>query len=228
MPEIIAGNDGSDQATAIQEEAQKVADARAALADEALGDQQAQPQTEGDPDIQGILNKYQSPEELARAYQNMQREYTRMKQGLPPQEQQQNGNEQKADTARQERAETIARSILEQAGGQEQYGKLARWAVDNLPEERQQRYNAALASGNVDAVLTELKGLQYDYMMANGYEPRLAGGRASAVPEVQPFKSVAEVTQAMSDPRYSGPMADPSYIAEVENRLRYSQVLNPR
>ena len=63
-----------------------------------------------------------------------------------------------------------------------------------------------------------LKSIQYDHLMSNGYEPKLTGGSAPAM-EVRGFQSEAQVVQAMNDPRYSGPNADPAYIREVEQKM---------
>lgn len=216
MPEAVTGQH-IDNSAAQQAEDQRVAEARAELADE----QGIAPEAEGEQQSELILGKYKSPEELAKAYQALQAEYTRVKQGLPPDKAQQQSDEQA-------KVQEVANAIIQQAGGQDQYAKLARWAVDNLPQDRQERYNKALESRDVEKVLIELKGIQYDYLMANGYEPRLAGGRTNRTPDVQPFTSDQEVVAAMSDPRYSGPQADPTYIREVEARLRASTVFPVR
>ena len=51
------------------------------------------------------------------------------------------------------------------------------WASQNLDEARANAFNEALDSGS-GAILAQLKGIQYDHMMATGYEPKLTGGRA--------------------------------------------------
>ena len=108
--------------------------------------------------------------------------------------------------------------MLEQAGGEAEYQRLSTWAVNNLPPERTEAYNAALASGDQAAIINSLKGLQYDYMMQNGYEPKLTGGRAPAN-EVRGYTSRYQVTEAMADPRYE---KDAGYRQEVERRIAAS------
>ena len=49
-------------------------------------------------------------------------------------------------------------------------------------------YNEAIGQGQ-GSNLTAVKGLQYDYMMSTGYEPRLTGGRAAPQAEVKGFTS---------------------------------------
>ena len=88
-------------------------------------------------------------------------------------------------------------------------------------------FNNALNSGDEGAILNQLKGLQYDFMMTNGYEPKLSGGRAPSS-EVKGFTSEAQVVEAMNDPRYSGTNPDPAYIREVERRIAVSNVFQSR
>lgn len=109
----------------------------------------------------------------------------------------------------------LQQSIYDQAGGQAEYQRLASWAGQNLDPSRTDAYNAALATGDQGQILNALKGLQYDYMMRNGYEPKLTGGRAPTM-QVQGFKSRYEIQQAMSDPRYAN---DSEFRADVERRV---------
>ena len=179
-----------------------------------------------------ILGKYQSTEDLARAYQNLPREYSRVKNGQAPNDpapEQQEAEDYYEDDDDSEdgsdqggidpaTATAIRASVLEQAGGEAEYQRLSAWAVNNLPAERTEAYNAALAAGDQAAIINSLKGLQYDYMMQNGYEPRLTGGRAPAN-EVRGYTSRYQVTEAMADPRYE---KDSGYRQEVERRIAAS------
>lgn len=219
------GQSGSPaEQSAAAEESAKVEAARAELYDEQVGSQ-----NQGD---ELILGKYQSTEDLAQAYLNLQREYSRVKNGqLPsdPAPEQQDAADYSGDDDDSEdgpdqggidaaTASAIRTSVLEQAGGEAEYQRLSTWAVNNLPPERTEAYNAALASGDQAAIINSLKGLQYDYMMQNGYEPKLTGGRAPAN-EVRGFSSRYQVTEAMADPRYE---KDAGYRQEVERRIAAS------
>ena len=217
MPEVNfteAPGGSPAEVAADQAEAAKVDAARAELVEE-------QQQAEG-----LILGKYQTTEDLASAYQNLQREYSALKNGssdqvpsepaaesaepvdAPAHEADQGGLDPAAVAALQQ-------SIYDQAGGQAEYQRLASWAGQNLDPSRTDAYNAALATGDQGQILNALKGLQYDYMMRNGYEPKLTGGRAPTM-QVQGFKSRYEIQQAMSDPRYAN---DSEYRGEVERRV---------
>ena len=123
----------------------------------------------------------------------------------------------------------VAQAVFQQTGGEAKYQALASWAAKNLGDEQLDSFNYVLNTGSVSDVVTAVKGLQFDYMMATGYEPRLSGGRAPATDGPKAFESEAQVVAAMSDPRYqSGPQQDPAYIKEVETRLRASNVFSSR
>jgi len=230
MPEVQTGMDSSPaEVSAVAEESAKVEAARAELYDEAAESSGL------------ILGKYQSVDDLASAYQSLQAEYSRLKGGVPQQQQQLNdqeaaevedGDDEEEEQESQprvttEQAQQIRSRIMEQAGGEQQYQRIAGWASQNLPEERLTAFNSALNSGDEGAILNQLKGLQYDFMMTNGYEPKLSGGRAPSS-EIKGFTSEAQVVEAMNDPRYSGGNPDPAYIREVERRLAVSNVFQAR
>lgn len=232
MPEIITGQDGSAVAEAAAVESAKVETARAELYDEATGSESGVADSG-----ELILGKYRSTEDLAAAYQSLQAEYSRLTGGQqqaqseaeePPQaDTQGEAVESQAKPLDASAIEALTAVVMEQVGGEAEYRRLATWAAANLPPDRTNAYNAALESGDTAAVLNSLKGLQYDYMMKNGYEPRLAGGRAPSN-EVRGFQSEAQVVEAMKDPRYSGDNPDPAYIKEVERRIAVSNVFQSR
>ena len=230
MPEVQMGMDSSpSEVAAVAEESAKVEAARAELYDEATG------ASEGEL----ILGKYQSVDDLANAYQSLQAEYSRLKGGAVQQEEQpaaeveqeeyddEDEEEESQPRITTERAQQIRERIMEQAGGDQQYQRIAGWASQNLPEERLTAFNNALNSGDEGAILNQLKGLQYDFMMSNGYEPKLSGGRSPSS-EIKGFSSEAQVVEAMNDPRYSGSNPDPAYIREVERRIAVSNVFQAR
>ena len=233
MPEIITGQDATSQYEAAggAEEQARVDTARAELYDEAAGSEQ-----ESGGEL--ILGRYETVDDLASAYQNLQREYQRLKGGQPQAEEDgepegdegytdEGEDEPAGETMAPEQIERIKGAIFQQTGGEAEYQRLAAWAAKNLPPERTNVYNRALSTGDEATIVTALKGLQYDYMMQNGYEPRLTGGRAPSN-QVKGFESEAQVIAAMKDPRYSGDNPDPAYIREVEQRVAVSNVFQSR
>ena len=114
--------------------------------------------------------------------------------------------------------------MFKQAGGQEKLQSLLGWASQNLGQDRIDAFNQSLEGADLGTILAQVKGIQYDYMMATGYEPKLTGGRAPTN-DVRGFASEAQVIAAMQDPRYGN---DPAYIKEVEQRIAVSNVFNQR
>lgn len=238
MAEVQTGQDGAYEASAVAEESAKVDAARADLVDEAT---QSAPPQEGEL----ILGKYKSVDDLASAYQSLQSEYTKLKgsestpapapdavsekpQVAPPQDRPEESTpDADAPKVTVQDAERIRGRMMEQIGGEEKYQAVAGWASQNLPQERLAAFNNALKQGDEAQIVNQLKGLQYDYMMATGYEPRLTGGRAPSN-SVQGFSSESQVVEAMKDPRYSGTNPDPAYVKEIEQRIAASNVFTPR
>ena len=229
MPVIETGQDNTADQGAIDEQA-KVDAARAELYDEANPGQGAE-EEEGE-DL--ILGKYKSQEDLVEAYKNLQRENERLRSDDDDDddddsteseyESDDEDDDDEDDDLSPEEAERIRGSIFKQAGGEEKYQALLGWASQNLDRGRIDAFNDALESADEGAIINQLKGVQYDYMMATGYEPKLTGGRAPTN-DVRGFASEAQVIAAMQDPRYGN---DPAYIKEVEQRIAVSNVFNQR
>lgn len=226
MPVIEAGQDNTADQGAIDEQA-KVDAARAELYDEATGGQPPEQQEEGE-DL--ILGKYKSQEDLVEAYKNLQRENARLRDG--DEEESEAGYESDDDDddddeespISEEEGMRIRDNVFKQAGGQEKLQALLGWASQNLDQSRIETFNSTLGTGDESAIMAQVKGIQYDYMMATGYEPKLTGGRAPTN-DVRGFASEAQVIAAMQDPRYGN---DPAYIKEVEQRIAVSNVFNQR
>lgn len=228
MPEVQTGQDGSFTVQEDSIELSKVQAAERELAEEAEG---------SSPDL--ILGKYETTEDLAKAYQSLQSEFSKFKasQGAgetEPAAEAENTSQpdQPAQETRQEQAPSktpeqtaqVEQALLQHLGGMEKYQQLAQWASSKFDDAAKQAYNEAVNSGDVNRAMTAVKSLQFDYMMDQGVEQKLASGRPAA-PVEKGFASEAQVVAAMSDPRYSqGPDHDPAYVAEVERKLSISNV----
>jgi hypothetical protein len=117
-------------------------------------------------------------------------------------------------------ADQQSASVKSMVGGTEAYDSMSEWASNNLSETEKQAYNTAVNSKDLEAVKLAVVGLKARYAQATGSEPKLVEGKASPSGE-QGFSSWAQVTQAMSDPRYA---KDPAYQAEVKNKLANSKI----
>ena len=117
-------------------------------------------------------------------------------------------------------ADQQSATVKNLVGGTEAYDSMSEWAGQNLTETEKQAYNTAVNSKDLEAVKLAVVGLKARYAQATGSEPQLVEGKASPSGE-QGFASWAQVTQAMSDPRYA---KDPAYQAEVKNKLANSKI----
>lgn len=221
---ISAGGDGSFDAdqTALAEEAAKIEAAQSELVDERAGEAG-----------ELIMGKYGSQEELIAAFKSLQGEYSKLKGGTPepevepeapsPSEEVRQPEAEQQPEVTPEKAQEVVKAIFQQAGGEAKYQAMAAWAAKELDDQTVLAFNDAINSGDTNRALSAVKSLQYDYMTATGYEPRLIGGRAPTTETVKGFQSEAQVVAAMSDPRYqNGPHQDPAYVKEVEQRLAAS------
>lgn len=106
-------------------------------------------------------------------------------------------------------------------GGEEEYGAMVRWAQANLSQGEIDSFNASLDTRDPDQAMFAIKGLASQYRSDVGKAPKLVTGDTSGN-SAGAFQSLAELTQAMADPRYS---KDPAYRQAVSEKLRRSKVL---
>ena len=116
--------------------------------------------------------------------------------------------------------EVDAEGIKESVGGDESYGQMVSWAMENLPAEDIQAFNKLTDTGDGPAIKLAVQGIYSQYNNAMGIEPNLVTGRASQSGPT-PYRSSAEVKAAMSDPRYG---KDVTYTESVYSRLENSDV----
>ena len=119
-------------------------------------------------------------------------------------------------------ADTQTADIQSVAGGQQQYGELIDWAGKNLSEGEQTAFNDLTQTGTTDQIKMAVQGLMTKAGMTNQPQAQqtMLQGDVSNV-SVEQFNSVAQVTDAMNDPRYE---KDPVYRKEVERKLANSSV----
>ena len=108
--------------------------------------------------------------------------------------------------------------ILSSVGGKEAYGEMVSWAANNLPAEEVASYNQVTNSGNVAAIKFAVEALSNRYKAAEGYEAPLVTGKRGT-PKETGYRSHAELSRAIADPRYR---TDPAFRADVEAKLSRS------
>lgn len=123
-------------------------------------------------------------------------------------------------------AAQLRSTLSEVAGGDDALKSVYDWAATNMSADEVAAYNATVESGNVLASKLSLAGIVARFTAANGQEPALLKDTAAAsAGGVAPFKSNAQITEAMSDPRYK---SDPAYRASVAARLDVTDMRFPR
>ena len=110
-------------------------------------------------------------------------------------------------------------AVFSEVGGEQAYDEMITWAADNLKEAEIAAYDKAVNSGDMNQITLAVKGLKARFAAAEGIEPTVNLG-GSAPSDGSTFKSWAQVTKAMNDPRYG---KDPAYMAEVESKLARSK-----
>ena len=110
--------------------------------------------------------------------------------------------------------------IQQIAGGEQGYEQMRSWANENLSKDEIVAFDNLTATGSAPAIKLAVQGLYSQYSNAMGIEPDLVSGRPSSN-GLAPYRSAAEVTAAMSDPRYG---KDMTYTGTVQEKLRESDV----
>ena len=116
--------------------------------------------------------------------------------------------------------EVDAQGIRDSVGGDDSYGQMVSWAMENLPAEEVNAFNKLTDTGDGPAIKLAVQGIYSQYNNAMGVEPDLYSGR-TANAGVTPFRTTAEVVTAMGDPRWE---KDAAYTDNVKARLAGSNV----
>ena len=199
-----------------------------------------------------LPEKFKNAEDLAKAYNSLEKEYSSRQQEAKPEEVQQKGLEKfytefaekgslsensYTELAKQGLDKTLVDSYIEGqklvadtqtkqvqdvAGGKERYSELVEWAGKNLSEAEQKVFNDMVDSGDVETAKFAVQGLM---SKANvNFNPNQPDlfEGTSDIISADAFTSVSQVTDAMNDPRYE---KDPSFRKEVENKIARSKVI---
>ena len=117
-------------------------------------------------------------------------------------------------------AEQTIQEIHNNVGGEDNYNLMMEWATGNLQPWEIDSFNSQIENLDANSHLAIL-GMYARYQNSEGIPPTLMSGDASD--GISPrYESLAELTSAMSDPKYA---SDPAYRARVAQRLTHSAVL---
>jgi len=191
---------------------------------------------------QWLPEKFQNPEDLAKAYSELEKKFSGAApgsfDGLSKYSEEFNTNGDLSDESikaisamgipeqivrayvdgQKSVVESNVSAVFNLAGGQEQYQELIDWAGSNIPDDEIDAFNNVIESGNMNTIRMAVQGLRARYSQANGQTGKLIQGETRG-PSGGAFRSVAEIVEAMKDPRYS---KDPAYRADVEQRVALS------
>jgi hypothetical protein len=107
-------------------------------------------------------------------------------------------------------------TLMQEAGGKENYDAMSEWAATALTDQEQEVYNNTVESGDVNAATMAIRGLYARFQSDGGTPVSLVQGDTSGTAGALPFSSSKEMTIAMQDPRYS---YDNKYREQVSQRL---------
>tara|TARA_B100000900_G_scaffold297261_1_gene255786 strand:- start:2283 stop:3032 length:750 start_codon:yes stop_codon:yes gene_type:complete len=121
-------------------------------------------------------------------------------------------------------AETAIKDVYQSVGGEDNYNNMLNWATNNLSDQEIDVFND-LVAGSPQEVQMAVAGLYARYSQqapTQPTQPLMQGEPSSDLASGSTFQSRAQITEAMSDPRYK---KDPAYRNEVYRRLQNSKAL---
>ena len=113
--------------------------------------------------------------------------------------------------------------IQQEVGGADSYNNMVNWASENLAEAEVNAFNNTMENGNGDDAILAAKGMAARYQATQSpktHEPSLIQG--DAAPSRDNFRSTAEVVNAINDKRYQ---EDSAYRKDVEEKIKRSDVM---
>ena len=118
-------------------------------------------------------------------------------------------------------AQQTSNTLKQEVGGAEAYNNMMTWASNNLSEAEVNAYNSTVNGKDIEATKLAIAGLNARFKNAEGVEPNLQTGNRPSTSNAPGYRSWAEVTQAMSDERYT---SDNAYRADVQAKLKNSEL----
>lgn len=120
-------------------------------------------------------------------------------------------------------AEGQRNALINAGGGEAKVNEMFSWAATNLDKATIDNFNAKFDAGGPDAFMAmELLASKYAQSGKAGASGLVTGAATAPNVSTDVFRSVAQVQEAMSDPRYK---TDPAFRSEVAKKLGRSNVL---
>ena len=178
---------------------------------------------------QGLLaGKYTSPEQLEKAYLELQQKLGSQEQQAEPEEEVEEEPESEPDPSEDEETRNKQESLTDAdvdflhnlAGGKKGYKAMLAWAKGALTKKEIQMYDGVMDRGDPNSIYFAVKSMVARYKEETGSDGKLLTGKASSS-SGKVFRSQQELVAAMSDPRYD---EDPAYRQDVMDQLERSDL----
>jgi hypothetical protein len=121
------------------------------------------------------------------------------------------------------KADAITTQVLAVTGGREGFDAMAAWMTANVPADEIGAFNDAMGSRNLGSMKLAMQAMYSRYTAVNGSAPKtVVKGGTGPSDSGEAFRSTAELTAAMKDPRYK---SDPAFRADVVAKLARSSIM---
>ena len=175
-----------------------------------------------------LAGKYKSPEDLEKAYLELQTKLGQSSETEDDTEPQQTEEEPETEPETEESTEDEEPQLTQEdvdflqdmAGGKDGYESMLKWAANTLQQKEIDMYDAVMEQGNPNAVYFAVQALVARYNDATGTDGKLLTGKSSTE-TTSAFRSQQELIAAMSDPRYD---SDEAYRNDVMSKLSNSEL----
>lgn len=111
------------------------------------------------------------------------------------------------------------KALLDEVGGLDTYNQALLWAGESFTQPEINTFNSLLATGDPGVVEFAVKGLVTRFKNNGDFEGQQFSGKAIRGQGAKPFRSQAELAEAIGSPKYRN---DPAYRLDVEARLAVS------
>lgn len=174
-----------------------------------------------------LAGKYSSPEQLEKAYLELQQ-----KLGSKEQLEEEEVGEQEEESSEPETSnedsndnqgslsEADVDYLYNLAGGKKGYQSMLNWAKDSLNKKEIEMYDGVMDAGDPNSIYFAVKAMVARYKDETGTDGNLLTGKSSSS-NGEVFRSQQELVTAMSDPRYDN---DPAYRQDVIDKLERSDL----
>ena len=175
-----------------------------------------------------LAGKYKSPEDLEKAYLELQTKLGQSSETEDDTEPQQTEEQPETEPETEESTEDEEPQLTQEdvdflqdmAGGKDGYESMLKWAASTLQQKEIDMYDAVMEQGNPNAVYFAVQALVARYNDATGTDGKLLTGKSSTE-TTSTFRSQQELIAAMSDPRYD---SDEAYRNDVMSKLSNSEL----